>query len=115
MNYYVLRPDLTPYKGIKVNKDTKLEFKNEKVTQKIENLELITESKIEDKRFISETKMKVFLKEDDVLLLEEENRGYFLPLDSVGTIETAIKDYKALALALDGDKDDTTRDEETDT
>lgn len=113
MNYYILRPDLTPYEGIKVNKDTKLEFSNEKVKQKLENLELIVETKMEDKKFVSETKMTVFLEEGDILLFERENRGYFLPLDSIGTVETAIKDLQALVLALDGDENDTNRNEET--
>ena len=38
MNYYVLRPDLTPYEGVVVDKKTKLEFENEKVKQKVEDL-----------------------------------------------------------------------------
>ena len=42
MKYYVLRPDLTPYEGMIVNKDSKLKFKNEKVEQKLENLKLTT-------------------------------------------------------------------------
>lgn len=113
MNYYVLRPDLTPYEGIKVTKDTKLEFSNETVKQKIENLELKVETKIEEKKYISETKMTIFLKEGDVLLFERENRGYFLPVDSIGTVEVAIKDLQALALALDGDENDTNGNEET--
>lgn len=113
MNYYVLRPDLTPYEGIKVTKETKLEFRNDKVRQKVEDLELIVESKIEDKKYVSETKMTIFLKEGDILLFERENRGYFLPIDSIGTVDTAIKDLQALALALDGDENDTNRDEKT--
>lgn len=113
MNYYVLRPDLTPYEGIKVTKETKLEFRNDKVKQKVEDLELIVESKVEDKKYISETKMTIFLKEGDILLFERENRGYFLPIDSIGTVDTAIKDLQALALALDGDENDTNRDEKT--
>ena len=115
MNYYILRPDLTPYEGIKVTKDTKLEFSNEKVKQKIENLELKIESKTEDKKYISETKMTIYLKEGDILLFERENRGYFLPVDSIGTIEVAIKDLQALALALDGDKNDPKGNEREDT
>ncbi len=106
MNYYVLRPELTPYEGVKVTKDTKLEFSNDKVTQKIEDLKLNMETRIEEERYISETKMTIFLKEGDILLFEGENRGYFLPIDSIGTIDTAIKDLQALALALDGDKND---------
>lgn len=107
MNYYVIRPDLTPYEGIKVDKDTKLEFENEKVKQKLENLELVTHSTFKNSQYESESKLKIFLKEGDILLFEGENRGYFLPSNvAIATIETAINDYKGLALALDGDKND---------
>lgn len=102
MNYYVLRPDLTPYEGMVVNKKSKFEFKNEKVEQKLENLELITLQKIKTEKYTSENKLTIHLEEGDTLLFEKENRGWFLPAQSIGTIETAITDYKGLAEALDG-------------
>lgn len=112
MNYYILRPDLTPYEGIKVDKDTKLTFKNEKVFQKIEGLKLFIKRKTTGNGFKEESKITVELKEGDILLFERENRGYFKPIEPIGTIETGIKDLKALALALDGEiKDDTRTDE----
>ena len=40
MNYYVLRPDLTPYEGIIVDKDTKLEFENDYTKETLENLDI---------------------------------------------------------------------------
>lgn len=102
MNYYVLRPDLTPYDGMIVTKDSKLTFKNKNVKQKLENLKLTTTKKIKEEKFISESKLTLFLEEGDVLLFEKEDRGWFLPAQSIGTIETAINDYKGLAEALDG-------------
>lgn len=102
MNYYVLRPDLTPYEGVKVEKDTKLEFKNENVEQKLENLKLVTKTKVDNEKYFVESKMTLNLEEGEVLLFERENRGYFLPAQAIGTIETAIKDYRGLATSLDG-------------
>lgn len=102
MNYYVLRPDLTPYEGIVVDKKTKLEFKNEMVEQKLENLNLTVIQKSKTERYETESKMVLHLKKGEVLLFEKENRGYFLPVEPIGTIETAIKDYRGLATALDG-------------
>lgn len=102
MNYYVLRPDLTPYEGVVVSKDTKLEFKNENVEQKLSNLKLVTKTKVDNEKYFVESKMTLNLEEGEVLLFERENRGYFLPAQPIGTIETAIKDYRGLATSLDG-------------
>lgn len=102
MKYYVLRPDLTPYEGIVVDKNTKLEFENGNAKQKVENLKLTIIQKEKNPQYEIESKMIVNLKKGDVLLFEKENRGYFLPAQPIGTIETAIKDYRGLATALDG-------------
>ena len=102
MNYYVLRPDLTPYEGIKVDKKTKLKFENENVKQEVKDLTLVTIQTDKTEKYEAESKLTVHLDEGDVLLFEKENRGYFLPVQAIGTIETAIKDYRGLAVALDG-------------
>lgn len=102
MNYYVLRPDLTPYEGIKVTKDTKLEFKNENVEQEVKDLKLIVKSKTEAEKYSINSEMIVNLEEGEILLFEKEDRGYFLPVQPIGTVETAIKDLSVLATQLDG-------------
>nr|DAO32472.1 MAG TPA: hypothetical protein [Caudoviricetes sp.] len=107
MKYYVLRPDLTPYEGMIVNKDSKLKFKNEKVEQKLENLKLTTKQKVVTDKYTTKSELTINLDEGEILLFENENRGWFLPAQSIGTIETAINDYKTLAEVLDGDKGDT--------
>ncbi len=106
MKYYVLRPDLTPYEGMVVNKSSKFEFKNDKVEQKLENLKLTTIQKVKTEKYTTESKLIINLEENEVILFERENRGWFLPAQSIGTIETAIKDYQSLAEALDGDIND---------
>lgn len=85
------RPDV--YYGIRVNQDTKIEFKNDFITQKIENLILYTEQKIEKDEFKAYTKTELKLQENDLLLLEEENRGYFKPKDiKFGSIDEALEE-----------------------
>lgn len=104
MNYYVMRPDLTPYEGIKVTKDTNIEYENERVRQSIKDFKLISEYTVQTEKYTSTNKLEVNLEEGEILLFENENRGYFLPRDvAICNIKTAIEDYKALALALDGD------------
>lgn len=115
MNYYVIRPDLTPYEGIKVTKDTKIKYSNDRVKQEIKNLMLHSEYTIVTEDFTSKNILDIKLKEGDILLFENENRGYFLPKDvSIAPIKVAIEDYEALALALDGDKNDVKRNEDKD-
>ena len=113
-NYYVSKPDLTPYEGIKVTKKTKLTFDNGRVKQEIKNLKLHSVYTYQNERYTSKNVLDVNLKEGDILLLEEENRGYFLPLNAeVETIERAIEDYEALNIALRGDgTNDVKRNEE---
>ena len=94
---YVPRPTTDCYYGIKVDKDTKVTFKNKRVKQSIENLVLKSEFKVKNEYFESVTKTKLNLKDGDILLLEEENRGYFLPKDvAIGTIDDAIEDIMFL-------------------
>ena len=40
MRKFIFKPDITLYSGVLVNKDTKLEYKNDNVDQKLENLVL---------------------------------------------------------------------------
>lgn len=102
MKYYVLRPDLTPYEGQIVDKKSHFEFKGENVEQNLKDLKLTTIKKVKGDRWETESKMVLNLNEGDVLLFENEERGWFLPAEPIGTIETAIKDLRGLAVALDG-------------
>ena len=72
------------YDGIKVTKETKLEYKNDNVEQTLENLVLITivKSKDEALGYEMETKTKIYLKEDDYLVFDEV-RGYVKPLSEM--------------------------------
>lgn len=90
---YVPIPKPDVFYGIKVLKDTKLEFKNKFVNQRIENLVLYTDYTIENEKFKSEIKNELKLEEGDLLLLEEDSRGYFKPQDiKFGSIDEAIEE-----------------------
>lgn len=106
MKYYVMSPDLTPYEGVKITKETELTFENEKVKQSVKDLKLISEYKLVFPKYTTYNRLEMNLEEGEILLFEGENRGYFLPSDIIPcTIEGAIEQYEALALALDGDKE----------
>lgn len=72
------------YDAIKVTKDTKLDFKNDNLEQKLENLVLITIVKSKDEAlcYEMETKTKIYLKEDDYLVFDDM-RGYVKPLSEM--------------------------------
>lgn len=93
---FVIMPDCKDtFEGITVNKDTKLTFKNDKVEQKIENLKLYSKTTIRGENFKSITDLEMDLQEGEILLLEEENRGYFLARNLViGTVDQAIEEYE---------------------
>lgn len=94
---YVIMPNTDCYYGIKVDKNTKIKFKNEYVKQSIKDLILKSEYKMENEHFKSVTSTEIKLKEGDILLLEEENRGYFLPKDvKIGSIDQAIEEMNFL-------------------
>jgi len=94
---YVLLPETKCWYGVKVDKNTRLTFENEFVKQRIEDLVLHSDTIEENEEFKSEVHLKVNLKEGDILLLEEEKRGYFLPRDiPIGTIDEAFSELDFL-------------------
>lgn len=97
--YFVEQPDITLYEGIKVNKDTKLSFKNDKVEQELKDL--VLESIIVDNgdnginTYSSKMYLKINLNSGDILLFNE-NKGYYLPSYPYTSVEDAIADINSL-------------------
>lgn len=92
MQNYIRRPDITLYPGIRVEEDTVLEYKNENVEQKLENLVLHSVTKVTGDGYESVYDTTIHLKKGDVLIYEDEGRGYIKPVESFVTIESAIDD-----------------------
>jgi hypothetical protein len=89
---YIRRPSIDLYPGVRVEKDTVLEYKNERVEQKLENLEFHSVTKVNGENFESVYDTVIHLEEGDILVFEEEGRGYIKPVDVFCTIEEAIED-----------------------
>lgn len=104
MNFYVLKQDIKPYRAMKVDKNTEFTFENEKVNQELNNLELKTFRQVNEEKYSTKIESTIHLNEGDVILLDEENIGWFLPGEPVETIEDAIRDYNVIAGILDGDE-----------
>lgn len=92
MERFIMKPSIDLFPGVRVTKDTVLEYKNERVEQKLENLVLHTVTKITGTNFESVNDTTIQLSEGDVLVYEEEGRGYIKPVDHFVTIAEAIED-----------------------
>ena len=92
MQVFIRKPSIDLYSGIRVDKDTVLEYKNENVEQKLENMVLHSITKIKGEDFESVYDTTIHLKEGDALVFEEEGRGYIKPVEDFVTIEEAIDD-----------------------
>ena len=92
MQVFIRKPSVDLYAGIKVDKDTKLEFENENVTQKVENLVFTSVTRVNGEGYKGIYNTTVYLEEGDILIFEEEGRGYIKPVQDVCTIAEAIED-----------------------
>lgn len=94
MEVFIMKPSVNLYPGVRVNKDTKLEYKNERVEQTVENLVLHSVTKVNGETFESVYDTTVRLEEGDILIYEDEGRGYIKPVESFVTIREAIADME---------------------
>jgi translation initiation factor RLI1 len=88
---FILKPLIDRYPGMRVDKDTKLEYKNEKVEQTLEDLVFRSVTVVKGENYESKNETTIHLKEGDVLIFDEE-RGYLKPVEELVTIEEAIED-----------------------
>ena len=92
---YIPIPQPEVYYGVEVRENTKLEFENEFVKQRVENLVLYTTREENTEDFKAHIDTEIYLKEGDLLLLEEEHRGYFKPSEvKFGSIQEAKKELR---------------------
>lgn len=92
MNVFIRKPSIDLYSGIRVDKDTVLEYKNENVKQTLKNLVFHSVTKVKGDNYTSKYDTTIKLNEGDILIFEEEGRGYIKPVEPFVTIEEAIDD-----------------------
>ena len=95
MEQFIIKPDVTLYHGIRVDKNTKLEYKKDNLEQTVENLVLKSKKTFKTDDYENEYKVKGFLKEGDILILDEDD-GYIKPLQEMYTIEQTIKELELI-------------------
>jgi hypothetical protein len=94
MQNFIRKPSIDLMPGIRVTKDTELEFKNDNVTQTIRGMMLHSVTKVTGDGYESKYDTLIRLEEGDILLFEEDGRGYIKPVDSFVSIAEAIDDLE---------------------
>ena len=94
MKRFINKLNIDMYVGITVDKDTKIEYKNDNVDQKIENLVMKSITKVVGDNYESEYHTTIKLNEGDILIFEEDGRGYIKPVEEFMTIGEAIKELE---------------------
>lgn len=95
MRKFILKPDITLYSGVLVNKDTKLEYKNDNVEQKLEDLTLKMTTYTKENNYEVTSNLVFHLNEGDILLFDEEV-GYQVPRVPMTTLQDALTDIEAI-------------------
>ena len=94
MTNFVKKPSIDLFPGVKVTKETTLEYSNENVKQSLKDLVFKSVTKVRGEGYESEYHTTIYLKEGDILVFEEEGRGYIKPVEEFVEIREAIADYE---------------------
>ena len=97
MQRFIRKPSLDMLAGIKVDKDTVLEYKNDNVDQTLKELVLHSITKVKGDNFESVYDTTIQLSEGDVLIFEEEGRGYIKPVEEFVTAKEAIEELNCIS------------------
>lgn len=92
MEVFIRKPSIDLFPGIRVKEDTVFEYRNDNVEQKLENLVFRSKTKVKGECFESVYDTTIYLKEGDILVYEEEGRGYIKPVEEFVTIAEAIEE-----------------------
>jgi hypothetical protein len=93
MKVFIRKPSIDMLCGISVTKDTNIKYENENVKQTIKDLVMHSITTIKGENYESTYDTTIKLEEGDVLIFEEEGRGYLKPYgESFVTVAEAIED-----------------------
>jgi hypothetical protein len=95
MRKFIFKPDITLYSGVQVHKDTVLEYSNENVVQKLENLTLEMTTYAKENNYEARSNLVFHLNEGDILLFDEEV-GYQVPRVPMTTLKDALEDIESI-------------------
>ena len=94
MQRFIRKPSIDMYAGIRVTKETELNYKNENVEQTLKDLVFHSITKVSGENFDSVYDTTIRLNEGDILVFEEEGRGYIKPVEEFVTVKEAIEEFE---------------------
>ena len=92
MQVFIRKPSVDLFPGIRVDKNTVLEYKNDSVKQTLKDLVFHSVTKVKGTGYKSTYNTTIQLEEGDILIFEEEGRGYVKPVESFVTVNEAIEE-----------------------
>lgn len=96
MKNFIARPSIDLYPGIRVTKNTNIEYKNMNVKQTVKDLVFHSVNRVKGDDFRSKYDTTIELQEGDILLFEADGRGYIKPVEQFVSIEEAIEDLESI-------------------
>lgn len=96
MQIFVRKPSVELFSGIKVTKDTEFTYWNDNVKQELHGLVFHSVTKVKGENFESTYDTTIQLSEGDVLIFEEEGRGYIKPVEEFVSIAEAANDLTSI-------------------
>lgn len=96
MEVFIQKPSIDLYPGIRVTKDMVIDYENENVKQTINDLVFHSVTKVTGEGYESVYDTTIHLKEGDVLIFEDEGRGYIMPVAPFVSVAEAICDLTSI-------------------
>ena len=93
---FIRKPSIDLYSGIRVDEHTDIEYNGENVRQTIKDLVLHTVATVSGEGYKSILDTTIQLQSGDILIYEDEGRGYIKPLEGFVTVEEAIADLDVI-------------------
>lgn len=96
MEKFIRKPSIDMLAGIRVTKDTTLNYENENVKQYLKNLVFKSVTTVKGDGYESTYNTTINLNEGDILIFEEEGRGYIKPVEQFVTVKEAIEELECI-------------------
>jgi hypothetical protein len=96
MELFIRKPSVDLYHGIRVDKDTALEYSTDNIKQTVKDLVFHNEVTVKGDCFDGTYVTNVYLAEGDVLIFEGEERGYVKPVEGFCSVAEALDDLNSI-------------------
>lgn len=93
---FIRKPSIDLYPGIRVDKNTNLEYTSDNVKQTVKDLVLHSVTTVYGEGYKSTYDTTIQLKEGDILIFESEGRGYIKPVEAFVAVAEAIGELECI-------------------